>query len=54
MGKMISELIEEACIKDGAKNYEGHDYMDLVRFSEDTRHMIIYLMTPGLAIRGTA
>ena len=31
--------------KDGldmAQNYHGHEYMDLERFAEDTRHMIIF------------
>ena len=41
-GKMIGQLMEEARIKAGAKNYAGHDYMDLMRFDEHTRHMIIF------------
>ena len=41
-GKTIGELIEEMRIKAGAQNYHGHDYMDLARFAEDTRHMIIF------------
>ena len=28
--------------KAGAQNYHGHDYMDLQRFAENTRHMIIF------------
>ncbi len=37
------------CVKDycnhghtGSYNYHGHDYMDLQRFAENTRHMIIF------------
>lgn len=41
-GKTIGQLMEEARIKAGAKNYAGHDYMDLARFDADTRHMIIF------------
>ena len=41
MGKTIGERIEEMRIQAGAKNYKGHDYMDLNRFADDTRHMII-------------
>lgn len=40
--KTIGQLIEEMRIKAGAQNYSGHDYMDLNRFAEDTRHMIIF------------
>ena len=42
MGKTMAELMEEARIKAGAQNYKGHDYMDLMRFDEHTRHMIIF------------
>ena len=42
MGKTIGERIEEMRIQAGAKNYKGHDYMDLSRFTDDTRHMIIF------------
>ena len=42
MGKTIGERIEEMRIQAGAKNYKGHDYMDLNRFADDTRHMIIF------------
>ena len=41
-GKTIGQLMEEMCQKAGAQNYHGHDYMDLERFAEDTRHMIIF------------
>lgn len=40
--KTIAELMEEARIRSGARNYKGHDYMDLARFDENTRHMIIF------------
>ena len=35
-------LMEEMRQKAGAQNYHGHDYMDLQRFAENTRHMIIF------------
>lgn len=41
-GKTIAQLMEEARIQAGAQNYKGHDYMDLARFDEHTRHMIIF------------
>ena len=40
-GKTIGQLMEEMRQKAGAQNYHGHEYMDLERFAEDTRHMII-------------
>lgn len=40
--KTTGELMEEMRIKAGAQNYHGHEYMDLQRFAEDTRHMIIF------------
>ena len=40
--KTIGQLMEEMRLKAGAQNYHGHDYMDLHRFAEDTRHMIIF------------
>lgn len=36
------EKMEEMRIKAGAKEYHGHSYMDLQRFADDTRHMIIF------------
>ena len=42
MGKAIGELMEKMRIKAGAQNYKGHDYLDLARFDEKTRHMIIF------------
>lgn len=41
-GKTIGQLMEEMRQKAGAKEYAGHDYMDLARFAEITRHMIIF------------
>ena len=41
-GKTIGELMEEMRLKAGAKEYHGHTYMDLARFDENTRHMIIF------------
>lgn len=40
--KTIGQLMEEMRIKAGAQEYSGHGYMDLERFAEDTRHMIIF------------
>ena len=40
--KTVGQLMEEMRIKAGAQNYHGHEYMDLQRFAEDTRHMIIF------------
>lgn len=42
MSKTLGELMEEMRVKAGARNYKGHDYMDLMRFDENTRHMIIF------------
>ena len=39
--KTVGQLMEEMRLKAGAQNYHGHEYMDLQRFAEDTRHMII-------------
>ncbi len=41
-GKTIGELIEEARRQSGAATLEGHDIMDLMRFDENTRHMIVF------------
>lgn len=41
-GKTVGKLMEEMRIKAGAKEYHGHSYMDLQRFADDTRHMIIF------------
>ena len=42
MGKTIGEMMEEMRIRAGAIEYKGHEYLDLNRFAEDTRHMIIF------------
>lgn len=44
-GKTIGELMEEMRLKEGAKEYKGHEYMSLNRFADDTRHMIIFDVT---------
>ena len=41
-GKTIGQRIEEARMKSGAQKYAGHDIMDLMRFDENTRHMIVF------------
>ena len=41
-GKTIGELMEEMRLAAGAKEYHGHTYMDLARFDDKTRHMIIF------------
>src|SRR5699024_6076151 len=38
----IGELMERRRIQAGAKEYQGHTYMDLARFDEATKHMIIF------------
>lgn len=38
----IAELMERRRIQAGAKEYQGHTYMDLARFDEATKHMIIF------------
>ena len=38
--KTVGQLMEEMRLKAGAQNYHGHEYMDLERFAEDTRHML--------------
>ena len=38
----IAQRMEETRIQAGAQSYKGHDYMDLARFDENTRHMIIF------------
>ena len=42
MGKTMGDLMEEMRQKAGAKEYCGHTYMDLMRFDENTRHMVIF------------
>lgn len=38
----LGELMERRRIMEGAKEYDGHTYFDLMRFDENTRHMIIF------------
>lgn len=38
----LADLMERRRILDGAKEYTGHTYLDLARFDENTRHMIIF------------
>lgn len=40
--KTIREMMEEMRQKSGAREYSGQGYMDLNRFAEDTRHMVIF------------
>ena len=42
MGKNIGDMMEEFRIKAGAREYKGHEFLDLNRFADDTRHMIIF------------
>lgn len=37
----IADLMERRRILDGAKEYKGHTYLDLARFDDKTKHMII-------------
>lgn len=41
-GKTVGQLMEEMRVKAGAQNYNGHDYMELARFDENTRHMVLF------------
>ena len=47
-GKTIGEMMEEMRLKAGAKEYHGHSYMDLARFDENTKHMIIFDVLGGV------
>lgn len=40
-GSTLADLMERRRILDGAKEYSGHSYLDLARFDENTKHMII-------------
>ena len=40
--KTIGELLDEARKKSGEPDLLGHDIMGLERFSENTRHMIVF------------
>ena len=35
----MRELMEDARLRAGAQNFKGHDFMDLARFDEKTRHI---------------
>ena len=49
----IAELMERRRIQAGAKEYKGHTYMDLARFDEATKHMIIFdVLTNDWLIKG--
>ena len=50
--KTVGQLMEEMRLKAGAQNYHGHEYMDLERFAEDTRHMIIQISVDKYHMRG--
>ena len=38
----IADLMERRRIIEGAEEYKGHTYLDLARFDENTKHMIIF------------
>lgn len=38
----MADLMERRRIQDGAKEYKGHTYLDLARFDDRTKHMIIF------------
>lgn len=38
----MRELMEDLRLRTGVKNFGGHDLMDLARFHEKTRHMVIF------------
>lgn len=38
----MADLMERRRILDGAKEYKGHTYLDLARFDDNTKHMIIF------------
>lgn len=52
MGKTIGELAEELRQKAGAREYEGHSYLDLMRFADETRHMVIFDVLTSCAAVG--
>ena len=47
--KTVGQLMEEMRLKAGAQNYHGHEYMDLERFAEDTRHTLLNIDGKGHA-----
>ena len=38
----MADLMERRRILDGAREYKGHTYLDLARFDDSTKHMIIF------------
>lgn len=38
----LADLMERRRKMEGAKEYEGHTYFDLMRFDDNTSHMIIF------------
>ena len=40
-GSTIADLMERRRILDGAKEYKGHTYLDLARFDDNTKHIIV-------------
>ncbi|MDO4274124.1 MAG: DUF5720 family protein [Eubacteriales bacterium] len=40
--KTMGELLDEARCKSGAEKLAGHDILDLMRFADDTRHMVVF------------
>lgn len=38
----LADLMERRRILDRAEEYKGHTYLDLARFDDNTRHMIIF------------
>ena len=43
----IAELMERRRIQAGAKEYQGHTYMDLARFDEATKHILCDVLPTG-------
>lgn len=39
----IGDLMERRRKMEGAQEYDGHSYFDLMRFDENVRHMIILM-----------
>lgn len=39
---ILADLMERRRILDRAEEYKGHTYLDLARFDDNTRHMIIF------------
>ena len=49
----IAELMERRRIQAGAKEYQGHTYMDLARFDEATKHMVVLYVIVGVLVIST-